>query len=582
MRNENTGRYAFFRQLLADGVTCMFGNPGSSEENLLDALQAPEFKEFRYYLALQEGVAVAIADAFARASPPVAKDGDAVAWRRPALVQLHSYAGLANGLGMMYYARRGYTPMVVIAGEAGLRYEALDGQMAADLPAIARPFVKSDANGPCAWRVVDPGSLLRLLRRAIKTAATPPMGPVFLALPMDVLDQPNAEPVARSFPVRSTVVPDQATIAEAARLMRGATSPLILMGDGIAAAGAQAELTEVADLAGAVVWGGNCSEVNMRASHPLFGGYLGHMFGDDSKRIISAADVVLICGTTVLPEVFPSLEGVFGENAKVIQFDLNPTEIAKNFPVTIGALAEPKATLARLAAVLRASMAAAESERAGERRKRREAEQAARRRAELERDALARNGAPMRPARFMAQLAERLAELAQPPVFFDEALTSAPDLLRYLPQEAPGTWYQTRVGMLGTGLPGAVGLKLARPDRTVFGFTGDGGAISTIQALATAARYRIGAKFVVCNNKSYRILKYNLRQYWAEGGEPQDQAFPDSFDLAQPELRFDRLAQGQGVDAIRIEQPADIAPALDRALADDKPFLIDLVLSPEL
>ena len=296
-------------------------------------------------------MAVAIADAFARASPPVAKDGDAVAWRRPALVQLHSYAGLANGLGMMYYARRGYTPMVVIAGEAGLRYEALDGQMAADLPAIARPFVKSDANGPCAWRVVDPGSLLRLLRRAIKTAATPPMGPVFLALPMDMLDQPNSEPIARSFPVRSTVVPDQATIAEAARLMRGATYPLILMGDGIAVAGAQAELTEVADLTGAVVWGGNCSEVNMRASHPLFGGYLGHMFGADSQKIISAADVVLICGTTVLPEVFPSLDGVFGENAKVIQFDLNATEIAKNFPVTIGALAEPKATLARLAAL---------------------------------------------------------------------------------------------------------------------------------------------------------------------------------------------------------------------------------------
>lgn len=227
-------------------------------------------------------------------------------------------------------------------------------------------------------------------------------------------------------------------------------------------------------------------------------------------------------------------------------------------------------------------MTAAASERAGERRKRREAEQAARRRAELERDALARNRAPMRPARFMAELAERLAELAQPPLLFDEALTSAPDLLRYLPQEEPGAWYQTRVGMLGTGLPGAVGLKLAHPDRTVFGFTGDGSAISTIQAVATAARHRIGAKFVVCNNRSYRILKYNLRQYWAERGEPQDQAFPDSFDLAQPELRFDRLAQGQGVDAIRVEHPADIAPALDRALADDKPFLIDLVLSPEL
>jgi benzoylformate decarboxylase len=167
-------------------------------------------------------------------------------------------------------------------------------------------------------------------------------------------------------------------------------------------------------------------------------------------------------------------------------------------------------------------------------------------------------------------------------LIFDEALTNAPHLLRYLPQEEPGTWFQTRVGMLGTGLPGAVGLKIACPDRTVVGFAGDGSAISTVQALATAARYGIGAKFVVCNNRSYRILKYNLRQYWRNRSEPQDQAQPESFDLAQPELRFDRLAQGQGVDAVRIERPEEIAPALDRALADDRPFLIDLVLSPRL
>jgi len=108
------------------------------------------------------------------------------------------------------------------------------------------------------------------------------------------------------------------------------------------------------------------------------------------------------------------------------------------------------------------------------------------------------------------------------------------------------------------------------------------------RALATAARYGIGAKFVVCNNKSYRILKYNLQQYWrdrAEAGEPSaspNQAFPDSFDLTPPDLRFDTLAQGQGVDAVRVARPDDIAPALDRALADDKPFLIDLVLSVEL
>src|SRR5918996_4361008 len=139
--DKNTGRFAFLRQLVADNITCMFGNPGTSEQNLLDVLRYDEFKNFKYYTALQEGAAVAMGDSYARAL------------QRPAVVQLHSYAGLANGLGMMKYARRGYTPLVVIAGETGLKYEAMDAQMAADLVYMARPFVKSDYNGPCAWRV---------------------------------------------------------------------------------------------------------------------------------------------------------------------------------------------------------------------------------------------------------------------------------------------------------------------------------------------------------------------------------------------------------------------------------------------
>jgi benzoylformate decarboxylase len=96
---------------------------------------------------------------------------------------------------MMYQAKRGGAPLVVIAGEAGVRYDSMDAQMAADLVAMARPVTK------WATRIVDPSSTLRVLRRAIKMAATPPTGPVFVALPMDVLDAPSEEEVVpTSFP----------------------------------------------------------------------------------------------------------------------------------------------------------------------------------------------------------------------------------------------------------------------------------------------------------------------------------------------------------------------------------------------
>lgn len=480
---------------------------------------------------------------------------------------------------MMYYARRGYTPLVVLAGEAGLRYEAMDGQMAADLITMARPFVKADHNGPCVWRVVDRGSVLRLLRRALKAAETPPAGPVLLALPMDVLDQDNTETVVASAPVQAPSAPDPLTVEKAARLLASGSHPLILMGDGIAAVGAQTELTRVAELLGAPVWGANSSEVNMAASNPLYAGDLGHMFGEDSLPITSAADVVFVCGTTVLPEVFPSIEGVFASDAPVVQFDLNGYEIGKNFPVAVGAIANPKQALNLLSAALDRILTKEHRRRAQDRFKHERERKQSTKQVILAKDAVIHDDEPLRMSRFASDLAARLPADA---LIFDEALTNSAELRRYLPAETPGTYFQTRAGMLGTGLPGAIGLKLAHPEKAVFGFNGDGGSISTIQGLATASRYRIGGKFVVCNNGSYRILKYNLRQYWKSHGQLTDQPFPAEFDLQPPVLRFDQLAQAQGVEAVCVQCASEIGPALDRALADDQPFLIDLVLNSAL
>ena len=166
-----TGRYAILEQLLADGIHYIFGNPGTVEQGFLDALGS--YPDLQYILTLQETIAVAIADGYARAR------------HRPAVVQLHSGVGLGNGVGMLYQAKRGGSPLVVIAGESGVAYDAMDAQMAADLVSIAKPVTK------WATRVVDPGSVLRVLRRAIKIAGTAPTGPVFVALPADVLDAPQ-------------------------------------------------------------------------------------------------------------------------------------------------------------------------------------------------------------------------------------------------------------------------------------------------------------------------------------------------------------------------------------------------------
>ena len=123
-----TGRYAILEQFVADGVSHIFGNPGTVEQGFLDALG--DFPSLHYILTLQESVAILAADGYARAA------------KRPAIAQIHSSPGLGNAIGAMYQAMRGHSPIVVIGGDAGIKYQPLDAQMAADLVSMARPVTK--------------------------------------------------------------------------------------------------------------------------------------------------------------------------------------------------------------------------------------------------------------------------------------------------------------------------------------------------------------------------------------------------------------------------------------------------------
>lgn len=548
------GRQKIIEQFLADGMDHMFGNPGTVEQGFLDALA--DHPEMKYILTLQESVAVLIADGYARAT------------QKPTLVQLHSSPGIGNAVGALYQSMRGHAPLVVIGGDAGLKYMNMDAQMAADLISMMKPVTKYST------MVLDSRSLLRTLRRAVKIAATPPMGPVYVCLPQDVLDELNDEPVRpTSIPsVRTT--PEAELIDEVADILSSAKRPMIFAGDGVAYAKANNELTRVAELLGAEVYGVEVGDVIMDTTHPLYKGTTGHMFGTHSLPITRKGDALLVVGTYMVPEVFPHLGEIYDDSAKVIHFDTNAYEIAKNHRVDIGVVCDPGASLKVLVRALEARQSdtnrkSAQARMEASRNEKNTVESAA-----LKTDADLWNAVPLHMSQFAKVLAEKVPDNT---IVFDEALTSSPDLTRYLPAKRAGSYFVTRGGSLGIGIPGAIGAKLASPESTVIGFTGDGGSMYTIQALWSAVRHNTGAKFVVCNNGSYRLLQLNIGVYWEEAGiAPHD--FPIPFDLSSPPIRFADLAKSMGVEAVRVETVEQIEPAIDRMLSDDKPFLIDLVL----
>lgn len=552
-----TGNHAIIEQFLADGIRYMFGNPGTVEQGFLDALS--DYPEMQYILTLQESVAVMAADAYARAT------------KRPALVQIHSAPGLGNAIGALYQAKRGHAPLVVIGGDAGVRYLSMDAQMAADLVAFAEPVTK--------WStcVFDPASLLRILRRAIKIASTPPMGPVYVCLPLDVLDQPAVEPVRPTFVPSTRVAPDAGSLDRAADLLLAAQRPVIVIGDGVAYSGAQAELTRVAELLGAKVWEANNGELNMDGSHPLFQGATGHMFGAQSRPVLEQGDAMLVVGTYLLPEVFPDLDDILPDRMPVIHFDLDAYEIAKNHRVDIGVVADPRTTLVLLADRLEARMQEQHRVAAGQRLEASRAAKAAVAEAQRQADARMRDQTPLHMSAFMEQLVLRLP---QDTIIFDEALTNSPPITRYFAPRKPNHYFLTRGGSLGVGFPGAIGLKLANPDKLVIAFAGDGGCMYTIQALWTATRHNLDVKLVVCNNLSYRLLQLNIQAYWRERGT-QPHGFPLAFDLSKPQIDFVTMARSMGVDGMRVERPGEIGTAIERMLACEGAFLLDLVLENE-
>ncbi len=558
-------REALVQQLNTDGFKYIFGNPGTVEQGFLGEIRNSREKNpasIEYVLSLQESIAVAMADGYARAAGA------------PAIIQLHSGVGLGNGIGMLYQAKRGGSPLVVLAGDAGVKYDAMDAQMAADLVAMARPVTKY------AIRVTQQESMLRLLRRAIQIAITPPTGPVLVQLPADILDEECSEDILPTIPPHTRVLPAEDLLEKAVATLLNANNPIIICGDGVSQSGATEELGAVATLLGAPVYGANSSEVNLPYSHPLWRGATGHMFGEDSRQCTRGADVVLICGTYVFPEVFPNLKDAFDQGASLIHIDLNTYEIGKNFPVALGLVADPKLTLAALLRLLSLRLDSSKKQRIQERLSRVCQAIAAERADQQAKDCQNREKTDATTAEWVAKLRDELKLRGQldNTVIFDEALTESATVTRGIIPNKPGSFFQTRGGSLGVGIPGAIGAKLQFPEKTVIGFTGDGGSMYTIQALWTAAKYGIGAKFIVISNGGYKLLKLNIQNYWGKQ-KITPTNFPDFFDIAPPRLHFDEIARSYKIPGRRVETAKEIPSVVREMLDTEGPFLVDLVVS---
>jgi len=549
MKNRITGRSAFLALLKDEGITHLFGNPGTTELPIMHALK--EHPDLTYVMAMQESLVVAIADGFSRAS------GQLVA------CNVHVAPGLGNAMGSLYNARFTGTPMILTAGQQEQGHGLMEPVLYGPLVQMAEPLVK------WAVEVTRLEDLPRIVRRAAKIATTPPTGPVFISLPGDILNAEAGLELGRATRVDARVRPsDEALQALTARILK-AQRPIVVTGDEVVKSDALQEAAALAEMLGAPAY--QCSTpygAHFLSESPCFVGALSRL-QKQVREVLSPYDLMIVLGAdplrmSVYSEVDPKPEGL-----SIAQIGLVDWDLAKNYGAEIALKADVRETLRALLPALKAAGGTALETRA----RQGLAELAsrnwrARRGPLIEQIAKASDKSPIDPDYLTLRLVEAMPDNA---ILVDEALTSGRQILSLRPHRERYGYHALASGGIGWGLPASVGVSLAHPTRPVVCFSGDGSAMYSIQALWTAAHHKLPLNVVIANNGGYRIIKQRLLAFHGDDHYV-------GMDFADPPVDFAGMARSLGLEAMRISEPGELQPKLSDAFARPGAKLIEVMV----
>jgi benzoylformate decarboxylase len=547
--NRITGRSAFLALLKDEGVTHLFGNPGTTELPIMHALE--EHKDLTYVLGLQEAIVVAMADGFSRAS------GKLVA------CNVHVAPGLGNAMGSLYNAKFTGTPMILTAGQQEQGHGLTEPLLYDPLVPIAQPLVK------WAVEVTRLEDLPRIVRRAAKVAMTPPTGPVFISLPGDILNAEAGIDLGASTRVDTRSRPTDAVLDKMTRRMLQAERPVVIAGDEIVKSDALEAAAAFVETLGAPVY----QQSAPYGSHFLseHACYMGSLSRDQKRvrELLAQFDLLIVLGgdpvrMSVWSEVEPLPEGL-----AVIHLGLVDWDMGKNFAAEMAVRADLRETLLALTPALQRQGGERLAAKARDALAQLASDNWSARRTSLAGRLEGRSSAtPIDPDWLSLQIADALPRDA---VLVNEGLTSARHLTDLVPYRGRYSYHGLASGGIGWGVPAAVGVAFAQAPRPVCCFSGDGSAMYTIQALWTAANAKLPITYVIANNGGYRIIKQRLKAF--HGSDKYV-----GMDFEDPKIDFAGLARSLGMPAERISAPDALPEALRRAFATPGPKLLDVIV----
>ncbi|MEM9585467.1 MAG: thiamine pyrophosphate-binding protein [Pseudomonadota bacterium] len=546
MTKQMSGGQAAVEALQVEGVSHVFGLIGSATMEMFDALY--DASDIHFIGVHDERTGTHMADGFARAS---GKAGVVLAGQNG--------PGATNLVTGLSQAKAAFSPVVSIAGMLAQGHIYRDAFQEVDQQALFAPVTKKTWTAPSADRVPE------LMREAFRHALSPRMGPVQLNLPRDVLAAQAEFPVAqRPDGYRNMSVPaghsDQ--IAQAAKMLAGAAQPVIIAGGGIKNTRGAADALALAEAL-------NCPVVTSPGhgdavpfGHPLNAGQMGPRGNAVASRLVKEADVILALGTRLgFNATFYTYDNI-NRDAEIIQVELEPTAIGRFFPVALGIWADAPTVARQIVAALEGAAKRAEADAWTQ------GFQAERQAFLAARDAEAIETNPMQPSGLFKALRDVLPQDAAITMDAGTLCLQATDALNY---HQPGSLFTPLdFGLVGFSFACGLGVKCAQPERPVVSLMGDGGFGMTVSELSTAVDHGINTVTVVMNNKCWGAEKAYQRDFFNGRYIGADVSSPP----------FDKLAELYGAKGYRAETLAEVAPAIEAALACGKPAVVDVAVDP--
>lgn len=520
MTTGQTVRDVTISLLRETGMTTIFGNPGSTELPFFQNFPS----DFRYVLGLQESIVVGMADGFAQAV------------RRPALVNLHSAAGVGHALGNIFTAFRNQTPLVITAGQQArsiLPYEPfLFAERATEFP---RPYVKWAIEPARAEDV--PSAILRAYHMAME----PPCGPTFVSIPIDDWDKDCGPVAARR--IATDNPGDQAALARVSSRLSVAVRPALVVAAGTARDDAWDEAIVLAERYNMPVWVAPfSSRCSFPEDHPLFAGFL-PAFREAIVKALDSHDFILALGG---PLSLYHAEG-FGphlpDGAELVMIGDNIAH-ATWAPSGDAIIANVKLALRQLLA--------------GPTSSNRNADRVSTTSSPL-------SGRPFSDAYVFQQIARMRPTRS---IIVEEAPSSRDAMHDYLPILQRDGYFSCASGGLGHGLPASVGVALAQPSSRTIAILGDGSSMYAIQGLWSAAELGLPMSFLIINNGRYQALENFGRLFGIQK--------PVGTRLSR--LNFCELAHAQGLESRRVSGPEELDEALEWSFGTPSPTLVEIMV----